>query len=101
MRAVVAVLPFLPLVALLNATPLPGQVSWEWVSRIENRGNHSMAPDYAGGGVLLFGGLDGFFRGDTWRFVGAWQRLTPSAAPTPRHSFACSPASFVAPSPSA
>ena len=49
----------LPLVVLLFAPALRGQVDWERVSSITNRSFHAMAPDLAGGGILLFGGGDG------------------------------------------
>src|SRR5262249_49739467 len=85
MRAVLVVLALV----VSGTALLRGQVSWERISRVENRSSHAMAPDLAGGGVLLFGGLGSDLLGDTWRFVGSdWHLLTPSASPSPRNSFA-------------
>ncbi len=67
--------------------------TWSWTGRkwraIDDRGpshrdHHAMAYDPTAKAVILFGGFDGHYLDDTWKFADAWQRLPLSRAPPPR-----------------
>ena len=48
-----------------------------------------MAYDATRGRVVLFGGLDGNFRNDTWEWDGStWSELSPPGSPSPRYGHA-------------
>jgi hypothetical protein len=48
------------------------------------RDHHAVSYDKVAGAVILFGGFDGRYLDDTWRFTDHWQRLTTQEAPPAR-----------------
>src|SRR5207247_577924 len=53
------------------------------------RAYHAMTYDSARGRVVLFGGYDGSYRGDTWEWDGsAWAEETPTTSPSVRYAHA-------------
>ncbi len=48
------------------------------------RDHHAMSYDKVTGAAILFGGFDGRYLDDTWKFTNHWQRLTTQEAPPAR-----------------
>ncbi|MBN1607496.1 MAG: hypothetical protein JW940_12735 [Polyangiaceae bacterium] len=78
--------------AVLGSLPVRAQT---WTERNQGklrppaRAGHAMAYDTARQRVVLFGGGDGGWLGDTWEWDGgAWTQCTPATSPPKRHSHA-------------
>ncbi|MBL9032619.1 MAG: hypothetical protein JNM80_13065 [Phycisphaerae bacterium] len=86
-----------------GSLPVPGPVLgdlWRWdgtswtqlaAAGPSARALATMAYDSARGRVVLFGGVAGAARGDTWEWngsIGQWTQRTPAASPPPRYGHA-------------